>query len=263
MLGGIRAGARKTREEGEKPFWISFSDLMSALMVLFLVAMSVALLAVTKEASVVEQEEKARAEAIDDLMKAVRTILEDKEFDGVRINDTTIDFGYRGLFEREGQNTLSPAQRRLLFSFTPRLLDALRQSEAGKHWFKRAVVEGYASQSGSYLYNLNLTLERSQRVICELLKDPGNGQPPLSLDDRKLIATQFFVGGASFNKLVTAAGTAQMSKDLSRRIEFKLEFKSRQERRDDERNRGKTIQIQEADLVRALDVNEPCLVQPR
>lgn len=34
---------KRRREEGEKPFWISFSDLMSALMVLFLVAMSVAL----------------------------------------------------------------------------------------------------------------------------------------------------------------------------------------------------------------------------
>ena len=45
MLGGVRMSAPKRgREEGEKPFWISFSDLMSALMVLFLVAMSVALL---------------------------------------------------------------------------------------------------------------------------------------------------------------------------------------------------------------------------
>lgn len=30
------------REEGEKPFWISFADLMTALMVLFLLVMSVA-----------------------------------------------------------------------------------------------------------------------------------------------------------------------------------------------------------------------------
>ena len=36
------------REDAEKPFWISFADLMTALMVLFLVAMAVALLAVTK-----------------------------------------------------------------------------------------------------------------------------------------------------------------------------------------------------------------------
>ena len=49
MLGMRLPVRRKSREEGEKPFWISFSDLMSALMVLFLVAMTVALLAITTE----------------------------------------------------------------------------------------------------------------------------------------------------------------------------------------------------------------------
>ena len=44
---GIKASRRRGgKEEAEKPFWISFSDLMTALMVLFLVAMSVALIAV-------------------------------------------------------------------------------------------------------------------------------------------------------------------------------------------------------------------------
>jgi hypothetical protein len=37
MLGLQRGAHRKAKSEGEKPFWISFSDLMSALMVLFLV----------------------------------------------------------------------------------------------------------------------------------------------------------------------------------------------------------------------------------
>ena len=37
---------KRAKEEAEKPFWISFSDLMTALMVLFLVAMAVALMVV-------------------------------------------------------------------------------------------------------------------------------------------------------------------------------------------------------------------------
>ena len=46
---GARITLRKAAaNEGEKPFWISFADLMTALMVLFLLVMSVALLAVTK-----------------------------------------------------------------------------------------------------------------------------------------------------------------------------------------------------------------------
>jgi flagellar motor protein MotB len=47
---------RGSKDEAEKPFWISYADLMTALMVLFLVVMSVALLAVTKTVSQIEQE---------------------------------------------------------------------------------------------------------------------------------------------------------------------------------------------------------------
>jgi hypothetical protein len=250
MLGGVRMPTPKRgREDGEKPFWISFSDLMSALMVLFLVAMSVALLAVTTKVSQEEREDRERKEAIEELMQQVQKVVSNKEFEGVRVIGNTIDFGPRGRFEREGQNTLSAPQRDLLRQFTPKLLDELRKSDAGKHWFKRAVVEGYASQSGKYLFNLNLSLERSERVICDLLGAAMQGEAPLDDEDRKLIATKFFVGGASFNSLRATA-------DDSRRIEFKLEFKTRQERR--EELSQPAAAVDEAALAKALDPNERC-----
>ena len=255
MLGGVRMSApKRRREEGEKPFWISFSDLMSALMVLFLVAMSVALLAVTKKVSQDEREDRERREAIEELMQQVRSVVTNKEFEGVRVIGNTIDFGPRGRFEREGQNTLSAPQRDLLRQFTPKLLAELRESEAGKHWFKRAVVEGYASQTGKYLFNLNLSLERSERVICELLRAPMEGDAPLSDEDRKLVATKFFVGGASFNSLRSTA------EDI-RRIEFKLEFKTRQDRRDEQENPAPPLD--EEALAKALDPNERCPIFSR
>ena len=255
MLEGVRQSASKRgREEGEKPFWISFSDLMSALMVLFLVAMSVALLTVTKKVSDEEREDRERREAIADLMEQVRKVVSQQEFEGVKVIGNTIDFGPRGRFEREGQNTLSVPQREVLRTFTPKLLDELRKSDAGKYWFKRAVVEGYASQSGKYLFNLNLSLERSERVICELLRAPLPGEDPMSDEDRKLIATKFFVGGASFNSLRATA-------DDSRRIEFKLEFKTRQERKDEADQ--PPAPIDEVALAQALDPNERCPIYSR
>lgn len=255
MIGGLKtAVGRRVREEGEKPFWISFSDLMSALMVLFLVAMSVALLAITSKVSTEEAQETERTRAISDFMKEIEHILTAEEFEGVKVVGNTIDFGPRGRFEREGQNQLSAAQKQLVLQFTPRLLDKLRTSEAGQHWFKRAVVEGYASRSGKYLFNLNLSLERSERVLCDLLRDPGNGTPPLNLEDRMLIATQFFVGGGSFNSLQPTALE-------SRRIEFKLEFKTRQERNLELAN--PPAKIDQAALVEALDTKEPCPIVNR
>ncbi|GCL65155.1 flagellar motor protein MotB [Pseudaquabacterium pictum] len=249
MLSLQQPARRRSREEGEKPFWISFSDLMSALMVLFLVAMSVALLAVTKKQSEEEREEKDRGEAIARLMGEIR---QSAIADGVRVTDRTIDFGPRGQFEREGQNTLSPQQRELVLKFTPQLLAKLRSPDGAK-WFKRAVVEGYASRTGTYLFNLNLSLERSERVLCELLREPRPGEG-LSLDDRKLIATRFFVGGASFNSL-------RDTLDASRRIEFKLEFKTRQDLKDEAANPSPPIDDEA--LVKALDPRERCPIQDR
>lgn len=249
MLGLRMNAPRRGREEGEKPFWISFSDLMSALMVLFLVALSVALLAVTKKISDEEKEEKQRSQEITELVKEIEAIAKDL---GGNVIGNTIDFGTKGRFEREGQNTLSATQRDVLMEFTPKLLARLRTPDGAK-WFKRAVVEGYASQSGKYLFNLNLSLERSSRVLCELLREQPGGRT-LSEEDRHLVATRFFVGGASFNSL-------QATADLSRRIEFKLEFKTRQELKEEEKSPPRAVDAKA--LAQALDVRERCPIQDR
>lgn len=218
MIGLKLPVGKRARDEGEKPFWISFSDLMSALMVLFLVVMSVALLAVTKKVSDIDRAEAQRTADIKALMDEVERVA--AQFDDVKVVGTTIDLGRRAVFENEGQHTLSPSQRQLIRTFTPQLLEKLRSTEAGKKWFKRAVVEGYASRTGTYMFNLNLSLLRSERVLCELLLNGSDGLA-LSAEDRRLIAQRFFVGGASFNSL--RAGSD------ARRIEFKLEFKTRDE----------------------------------
>lgn len=48
MLGNRYSKKPRPKDEGEKPFWISFADLMTALMTLFLVVMAVSLMIVTK-----------------------------------------------------------------------------------------------------------------------------------------------------------------------------------------------------------------------
>lgn len=250
------SNAQKKREDGEKPFWISFSDLMSALMVLFLISMTVALLAVTNEPDIAAKEEADRSKAIADFMSEIKQMLSEKEFEGVKVNETTIDFGVRGTFDKEGQNTLSPQQSHMLRSFTPKLLEKLRTTEAGKVWFSRAIVEGYASKTGTYLFNLNLSLERSQRVLCELLREPANtSEQTFSEEDRKLIATKFLVGGASFNSLRSGRG------ELNRRIELRLEFRTRLEKLKDESSPAP--KLDESELTKALDPKERCPIIDR
>jgi len=78
------------------------------------------------------------------------------------------------------------------------------------------VVEGYTDIDGTYMTNLQLSLQRSRQVVCELSKSDGVGKT-LTAEELKEIRDLFLVGGFSFNSL-------KKIKAESRRVELKLEF---------------------------------------
>ena len=57
---------------------------------------------------------------------------------------------------------------------------AIAKDRLGQRWLKQIVVEGFASPEGDYLYNLNLSLRRSQRVLCALLAPPPSDEALLN-----------------------------------------------------------------------------------
>ena len=207
------ASRHRNREEGEKPFWISFSDLMSALMVLFLVALTVALLAITHEISESDRHKAEQAEEISDFLTRLQSKVQ--EFPGVKLRGSVIDFGDRARFETNSHR-LTDNQESLLRSFVPTVID-LARDPLGEKWLKRIVVEGFADARGGYLHNLDLSLRRSERVLCALLV-PASGPDALSEADQRMVRQLFLVSGASFNSL-------KSSPEESRRIELRLEFR--------------------------------------
>ncbi|HEX8988680.1 MAG TPA: flagellar motor protein MotB [Rhodocyclaceae bacterium] len=214
MIGLKRLPRRPVRDQAEKPFWISFSDLMTALMVLFLVAMAVALMAVTQGLQRVEAEKLAREDAVKACMADIGALAARPEFRGVMVRDNAVEFGALAEFDKR-DHELSAERRGFLRRFVPQMMAVARGGSCGA-WLKRVVVEGFASQEGSYLFNLNLSLQRSQRVLCVLL-DPHAADAP-SRDDRRAIRKLFLVGGSSFNSLKSSA-------EESRRFELRLEFR--------------------------------------
>jgi hypothetical protein len=98
MLGARVTVSRRSRDDGEKPFWISFSDLMTALMVLFLVVMAVSLLSVTQELRNVQQDEKDRQAAIDRIMDGLAQVALPYKDVSVSRERFTISFGEAARF---------------------------------------------------------------------------------------------------------------------------------------------------------------------
>lgn len=205
-------GRKKSDNDAESPFWISFADQMTALMVLFLIALTVALYAVTEKVSEAEQQKATRQQEITAFLQRLRQLTETQT--GITLRGTAIDFGDRARFEHNSHR-INEAQSRLLSSFAPQVL-ALARDPLGQRWLKRISVVGFADASGNYLHNLNLSLQRSERVLCVLLAPPPSIEP-LSESDRRQVRELFIVSGASFN-------SQKNSPEESRRIELRLEF---------------------------------------
>lgn len=216
MFGNRYHKPARQKDEGEKPFWISFADLMTALMTLFLVVMAVSLMVVTKKINEATQAENDRKADILDICDSIKknaalksTVIE------VNCKDNRINFQEAGRFGHNDYR-LNAAGIDALQKLVPIVLEAANSGQ-GEKWFKQIVIEGFTDTDGSYLYNLNLSLRRSEWVMCTLL-DPKFSEQQLLTDEQKNQVKQLFLaGGVSFN-------AAKDSKEASRRVELRLQF---------------------------------------
>lgn len=231
---------RGTKPEGESPFWISFADLMMALMTLFLIVMAVTLIAVTKSVTAEEAAKIQREKDIRSVMARIRA--ESDAFRDVAVDEATyrIDLGAVVRFD-SGNFDIQPNAAKFLRSYIPVLLHAKTTPE-GEQWMRRVVVEGFTDQDGSYLYNLGLSLNRSRNVVCVLFAKPTGDEVHLSDEQFRQIQDLFLVGGYSFNSVLA-------DKAASRRVELKIDFwgitdiqqKAVEDKRKDDLLQGKEI----------------------
>ena len=208
------------KDEGEKPFWISYSDLMTACMTLFLVVMAVTIVMLKKKYEQQTIAEKILEETISACANELLEIANLK-FPGQALIDYSkgdairIDLGSVVKFD-DGKHDINLEASKFLRSYIPTVLQTIKNNQC-KQYFRRIIVEGYTSKTGDYMTNLGLSLQRSKEVVCELAKTDIDGSGGLSSEDKNQVKRLFLVGGFSFN-------SQKKSDEESRRAELKLEF---------------------------------------
>lgn len=215
MFGGTLRRPRRAKGEGESPFWISYADLMTAMMTLFLAAMAVTMVAITYKVRKVQSKEVIRAAEVREVCNQIRTRFADDATIHVDCADNRISFGEAGRFAHDDYHlpaAAGPAIARLV----PVVLQAA-DGPLGRRWLKQVVIEGFTDTDGSYLYNLHLSLERSEWVMCMLLDPKRNVDLALTPAQLQRVRDLFLAGGVSFNG-------AKETKDASRRVELRLQF---------------------------------------
>ena len=204
---------RSSKSEGESPFWISFSDLMTALMTLFLVVMAVTLISIQKSIPDSIKKGIQRQQQIEMLIEELKTA--SKPFPWVQLDSSNniFDLGDKVFFDTDSY-VIPDDVKADLRTYIPTLLK-VKKTENGR-WIKRFIVEGFTDQTGSYTHNLALSTARSRSVICALVS-PAPELPTLTHDQLLDVQKYFSLGGFSSYSILE---DAKKSRRAAIRIEF-------------------------------------------
>lgn len=241
---------RRRGEEGEQ--WISVSDLMSGLMIIFLFVAITYLQPLAEKATALEGKTSALEEANTGLAAAqhrIRDIVVAFSEDEARLaaelerelaNDLprwgaefdrptlTIRFRAPDLLFEQGEARLTPAFRRLLDEFLPRYLGILH---ANRSSIEEVRIEGHTSSewrgasspTDAFFRNMDLSQQRTRAVLEVILT--ARGLEPY----RDWARSTVTANGMSSSRAVPRAGTAGVEDpDRSRRVEFRVVTRARE-----------------------------------
>ena len=164
----VNRRAAKKRSYGEdNHYWMSYSDLMSALLLIFALLLMINILGNQTEMQAKDQKIEevlgVKTRIIEELSKAFKDSNLEMEIDP---QTGAIRFS-SGVFFEYNSAEISEAGRINLESFVPQYLSILL-SEEFKDDISQIIIEGHTDEQGSYLYNLRLSQNRSVAVVEEI-----------------------------------------------------------------------------------------------
>ena len=218
--------------EEETNFWISFSDLMAGMLIIFILLFIFKLydvqgskeeaLEIKEENQQLQEElESAKAKVVELSRTRIKiiTLLKEK-FDeaGIEIymdpKTGTIELKEGVLFDRS-KSEIKKEGEEFLERFIPIYLEILLDNEEINSKISEIIIEGHTDDNGEYIYNLNLSQSRATSVLSFLMNENFPYQ-----NKGKMIDFVSAKGRSYSNLIYHEDGT--VNKSASRRVEFKF-----------------------------------------
>lgn len=220
---------RKTADE-ENPYWISFTDLMSGFMVIFILV-SLFLFAKTDIVDPLKGKYAELVKTFDDKFREIPEIYVDTVNAAIRFMIT--ENKETAFFQKKEREPTAYCED-VLDKFIPIFYDeVLKLHSVAKDSFKiREIrIEGHTDSDGNYLYNLKLSSQRALKVQEYIVR--GLSKRGYSRDFQDFVRKNSIACGYSFSHPLDKNGnpTSQTNLpedlDKSRRVEFRilLEYK--------------------------------------
>ena len=203
--------AKKSQSEDQ---WLSVSDLMAGLMMVFLF-ISIALM---RESMIEKDNMKNIAITYQNTQGAIYTALSDEFKDDLKRWDAVIDkdtltFTFKSpntLFDND-KSKLKVKYKEILADFFPRYLAIILKFENSINEIR---IEGHTSSIGTYFYNMNLSQDRTRSVL-EYIYNLDNIKSSQNWIKKHISAV-----GLSSSKLILKNG--KEDEDASRRVGFRI-----------------------------------------
>ncbi|MEA3315323.1 MAG: OmpA family protein [Campylobacterota bacterium] len=212
------------RDESEE--WMGITDLMSGLMLIFLLIAITFMFQVQKDKKRLEDVSKnfiGVQMAINKALQNEFTTEELKKWNVSILPNNTIRFKSPDVLFKKGESELKPLFQFILEDFFPRYIKVLTNEKFINH-IDEVRVEGHTSSNwnsskrDSYIKNLELSQKRAKEVLTFIINRP------ILLDKFNWLTSVFRANGLSSSKLIYKDGVED--KEASRRVEFRVMTKS-------------------------------------
>ena len=224
---------RRRPEEEETSYWLSYSDMMAALLLIFILIISFTLMQsksqyeskqaeLDKQKEIIKEQEqllKDQQEELDriagirsDLVAALRDEFADSSLN-VKVDEKTgaITFDASVLFD-VADSKLKEEGKTFLKEFLPKYC----KDDKYRDYVSEIIIEGHTDTNGSYIYNLELSQQRAFSVATYCLTE-SNGV--ISSKDMKQLRTVLTANGKSYsNPIYKEDGSVDL--EASRRVEI-------------------------------------------
>ena len=203
----------------DNSFSLSISDLMSALLLIFILLLSGILLKLAEQ----QELNQSQLDLISEQQKAKRSIIEQlkgemDEFD-IEVDPKTgvIRIKESILFDF-GKSDIKPTGKVFLERFIPKYAEILLSKIEIRNQIGQIIIEGHTDNIGTYVNNLLLSLQRANSVASIIFQNDFH-----EFDTREEFQKRLSVNGRSFMNPISDNIT-QENRRNNRRVEFKFSF---------------------------------------
>lgn len=207
--------------QSNQSHWIPLADLMTGLMMVFLLITMAFMLRVEQTTTLVVQEyEKTKEDLVKALQDEFRQNL--KQWDAEFLGDMTLRFKNPDVLFATGSSDLKPKFKAIMSDFLPRYSQIL-SSPKFKDSIKEIRIEGHTStfwagaksSQEAYFMNMELSQSRTRAVLENILRLPALSENETWLRER-LTAN----GLSSSKPILRSTGT--IDEMASQRVEFRI-----------------------------------------